>query len=443
MAVATAQRYAGTGAGTAPPERAPGGRMESPHRLWIMLLAAVIAVLLAGCVAATGLSGRQSTAEHTAQATEALYSEVQDLSYNLADANATAATALLIGPVTPKPFTDRFGSDITQVEDLLSAASQRVTGDATASHELRLLAEQVPEYSQWVGEALANNRFGYPVAGAYLRQASAMLTGSMVPEVDTVITEEQNATENGISSASGTDWLTVGVCVLALVVLVLVGSVLARSTKRRMNLGVVAAKLAVLVLLGWTFTAAVGSSGAASTARGDFDLIVQTQVGASQLATSEAYIALQQIDRGENGTGDQQQATAALTALGPLTYPEFQAATGASKTSKATATAIKAMVTCGEGAINQAAAGNYAQAIITTVGTGSDVGQGGCEPAAQQVRDDLSALTKQSQGHYDTDMASVSSAYAGGGALVLPLALGLLGAVAAAWGINRRLAEYR
>jgi hypothetical protein len=40
-------------------------------------------------------------------------------------------------------------------------------------------------------------------------------------------------------------------------------------------------------------------------------------------------------------------------------------------------------------------------------------------------------------------MSQAQSAYAGAGALAVPLVLGLLGAFAAAWGINRRLAEYR
>ncbi len=439
MAVATAQGQAGTG--TAPPGSAARGRWESPHRLWALLVVAVLAVLLAGSVAAVGLSGRESTAEHTDQATEALYSEVQDLSYSLADANATAATALLIGQVTPKTSTDRFGSDITQVEDLLSAASQQVTGDAKASGQLTKLAEQVPEYAQWIGEALADNRFGYPVAGGYLREASTLYTSAMAVEVDTVVSEEQAATQDAMSSASSTDWLTVGICVLALIALTWVSSGIARSTKRRMNPGLLAAKLAVLVLLGWAFVASVGSSTAVSTARGDFNQVVQTQVGAAQSAKAEAYVALQQIARGEDGGTDQSQADSALGALAGVGKSVSSA--GATGAAKAVGGDVTALVGCDQSAIAQASGGNYQQAIISTVGQGSNVGLGGCEPDAKNVRTDLLALTQQGQARYDADMASVRSSYAGGGALVLPLALGLLGAVAAAWGINRRLAEYR
>lgn len=433
MTVATAQHTARAG-GEAPPR----GRLESPARLWVLLLAAVLAVLLAGSVGAAGLSARESTAEHTAQATEALYSEVQDLSYSLADANATAATALLIGPVTPDAFTSRFGSDVTQVEDLLSAASQQVTGDQAASKELRLLAEQVPQYAQWIGQALANNRFGYPVAGAYLRQASTMLTMEMLPEVSAVMTEQQTATQDGMSSASGTDWVMVAVCVLALIVLMVVGSSIARRTKRRVNPGVLVAKLAVLVLFGWTCAAALGSSGAVGDARADFGYVMDAQSGGSQLALSEAYVALQQIDRGEDNKSDEtsaQKALGKLSDLGAVEYPDAGKIFVARDVGK--------MIACDRTAIAQAAAGHYQDAIKLTVGGGDAVGQGGCEPSAVTVRQDLVNLTKQAQQRYDADMARVRSSYAGAGALVLPLVLGLLGALAAAWGINRRLAEYR
>lgn len=423
-----------TGSGTAPPR----ARMGSPARLWIMLLAGVLALLLAGSVAAVGLSGRESTARHTAQDTEALYTDVQDLSYDLADANATAATALLIGPVTPKAFTDRFNADVAAAEQRLSEASQRVTGDAKASAELKALAQQVPQFTQEVGEALADNRFGYPVAGAYLRQASTLLTGTMVPEVQAVIGLEQTATENGMSSASSPDWLTIAVCVLAFLALVVVGRMLARASKRRVNPGVLGAMLAVLVLLGWTAVAAIASSGAVDSARTDFAQVAAAKGGNSQLALAESWVALQQIDRGEDNNLDQQNAGTALKALTKVGNTAFDDPRPLTVSGD-----VKTLVSCANNAIGQAVEGQYEQAIASTVGSGSDIGKGGCEADATDVFNGLKTVSTDGQTRYDADMSSAQSSYAGGGALAVPLVLGLLGAVAAAWGINRRLAEYR
>lgn len=426
----------------AEPEAAPPrARMDSPTRLWAMLLAAALAVLLAGSVAGVGLSGRESTAGHTAQATEPLYQDVQELSYALADANATAANALLIGPVAPKADTDRFGSDITLVEQRLSDASQRVTGDATASEQLDNLAEQVPQYAQWIGQALANNRFGYPVAGAYLRQASQMYTGHMLVEVQAVIAEEQSATQDGMSSASSPDWLTIALCVLALTVLIVVGRMMARTSRRRLNLGVLGAALAVLALLVWTCVAALGSSSSVDQARTDFSQVSLAQDGNSELALAETYVALQQIDRGEDvgqkGGDDQQHAEKVLADLTKI-------GNGFTDTSSGPVTAdVQKLVTCADGGIRLAADGQYQKAITATVGSEQDLGSGCETAAAKAVRDDFDGATNASQARYAADMSRARSWYAGGAALALALVVGLLGAVAAAWGVNRRLAEYR
>ncbi len=432
---ATAQTQAESGA--APPRR----RMGNPARLWSMLLAGVLVVLLAGSVAGVGLSGRSSTAEHTGQATEQLYQDVQELSYALADANATAANALLIGPVAPKVDTDRFGSDITLVEQRLSDASQRVTGDATASSQLDDLAVRVPQYSQWIGEALANNRFGFPVAGAYLRLASQMYTGQMLGEVQAVIAEEQAATQDGMSSASSPDWLTIVVCVLAFIALAVVGRMLARASKRRLNLGVLGAALAVLALLLWTCVAAVGSSSAVDDAHTDFSQVMLAQNGNSELSLAETYVALQQIDRGEDvgqvGGDDQQHAVKVLADLTEI----GKGFTG--KGSGAVSADVHKLVACADSGIELAADGQYQKAITATVGTEQDLASGCETAAAKAVRDDFDNVTNASQARYAADMSRARSWYGGGAALALALAVGLLGAVAAAWGLNRRLAEYR
>lgn len=418
-------------------EAAPRRGLEGPTRLWIMLFAAVIAVLLTGSLAAVGLSGRQSTAEHTGQATEALYRDVQALSSDLADADATVATALLVGPVTPATFTKRLAADVKGAQDLLADASQRVAEDPNASSELRLLAEQMPVYTELVGQALANNRFGYPVAGAYLRAASGMLTGEMLTEVGGVVAEQQNATTAGISSAASVDWPAIALCVLALVALFTVGRRIARSTRRRVNPGVLGAEIAMLALLGWTCAAAFAAGSAADRAQTDFGYVMQTQIGGSRLALTEAQVALQQIDRGENGATDRNNATTALAGLTGIDYSSFRA------TAPHLPAAVDALAACATQAIAQAGAGDYTQALGTTVGSGPQIGQGGCEAKVGPVREGLALVAGHSQQRYVADMSGLESAYAGAAALPLPLLAGLLGAVAAAWGIDRRLAEYR
>lgn len=407
-----------------------GARLDTPTRLWLLLATAVAAVLTVGLVAGFSLAGRETSASHTAHETEVLYTEVQNLSYSLADANATAATGLLIGPQTPGQFTSRYDADIAQAEDLLAAASQRVTGDAYASAQLKAVAEQLPQYTGMIGQALAENRLGYPVAGAYLRQASELLTGSMLTETWHVVKEQQDATSGGLGSSTAFPWWEFGVAALALIVLWRVSRRVTDVSRRRFNLGLLGAVLSVAVLLVWSVYAAgaVGLEG--GSARTDYIGLAGAQTQISELSLTETYVALQQIDRGEDQGADAKAANTALAAANP----------DPGSTASSHYSAVSACVTQ---ALKLATGGSYQAAINWTVGTGKTVGEGGCEPAISTLRADLQKTAAAEQAGFDQDMSSVGSEYAGAAALALALVIGLLGAASAAYGLNRRLAEFR
>jgi hypothetical protein len=394
-------------------------------------------------VAGVGLADRESTATHTAQSTEALYAEVQDLAYNLADANATAATSLLVGAETPSQFSERFNDDVTHAEDLLAEASQRVAGDAYASGQLSELAEQIPAYTGLVGQAQTDNRFGYPVAGAYLREASALVTGPMLTETGDVIAEQRRATGSGIGSASSFDVILLVVVLLALVALVLVSRRLAGLTHRLVNPGLVGGMLVLLALFGWSLAAYGGASGRAGVAQTDFTDLSQAQTEISQLSLAETYVALQQIDRGEDQGADAKAADAALKAAAPDSGTYSAAAAPGVRTAQS---GFATFSSCSQHAITLAADGNFAAAISATVGSGSAkaaVGEGGCEPDATSLHSELSNVFAAARKRFDQDMSGLSGDYAGSDALPLGIAAGLLGAALAAYGINRRLAEFR
>ena len=414
---------------------ARSARLDTPTRLWLLLATAVAAVLTVGLITGFSLAGRESTAARTGQSTEALYSEVQKLSYDLADANATAATAVLSGPETTSSVSSRFNTDITGAEDLLAEASQRVAGDAYASGELKFVAEQIPEYAGYIGQALAENRLGYPVAGAYLRQASLLLTDSMLAETGDVVREQQGATTGGVGSASSFPLWIVLFGVLAFVVLRIVARRVSRISRRRMNLGLFAAGIAVVGLLGWSLFAFGGAGITAGSANTDFSGISLAQSEISEISLAETYTALQQIDRGEDQGEDAAKAEKALAAAKPQSS-EAQSSDGTALiAAQATYTAFD---TCMVKAINLASAGEYQTAVDTSVGTG------GCDAGdATALHGDLLGVFDQSQQHFEQEMTSLGGLYASSGALPVGVAIGVLGALAAAYGVNRRLAEYR
>lgn len=444
--------YQGGGqAGAGAPEGSGARRgraLDSPSRLWLMLVLAVAAVLALGCVAGVGLADRGSTARHTDQSTEALYTEVQDLAYDLADANAAAATSLLVGSETPAQFSTRFDTDITKAEKLLAAASQRVADDPYASAQLSSLAAQIPVYTGLIGQAQADNRFGYPVAGAFLREASSLLTGPMRAETDNVINEQKQATTSGISSSASYDLVLLIVALVVLWALVMIGRRLARMTHRRLNPGLIGGGLAVVVLLVWSLVAFGGASGHASSAQTDFGDLSQAKKEISQLSLAETYVALQQIQRGEDvgSDGKSANAGAAQTALKKATPTAGEYSPAAVAQVQSAAKAAAGLSDCENAAIKLASDGRFSDAVTAAVGDGSGglaVGEGGCEPDVKNLHMALSNLYKSAQTRFDADMSGLSGDYEGSAALPLGIALGLLGAAAAAYGLNRRLAEFR
>jgi hypothetical protein len=214
----------------------------------------------------------------------------------------------------------------------------------------------------------------------------------------------------------------------------LVAGRLTRISRRRINPGLLGATIAVIGLIGWSLFA-FGSAGIESGSAGDdFSAISSAQKEVSQLSLAETYVALQQIDRGEDQGAD---ATAAKPALA-ATYADSDEAASSSAAAVTAARSEYGMFdACAVKAISAANDGQYESTV------NSSGGVGGCQTYATALHDDLLTINNESQTHFDRDMSSLGAQYAGSGALPVGVAIGVLGALAAAYGLNRRLAEYR
>jgi hypothetical protein len=305
---------------------------------------------------------------------------------------------------------------------------------------LTAVAQQIPVYTGLVGQAQAENRFGHPVAGAYLRQASDQLT-LMLTETGKVIAEQSGATESGIDSASSFAVVSLVVLLLALATLWLIGRRVARSTHRRFNPWLVGAAAVLLGLFVWSLASYSAASGDANLASADFSGVKAAQTQASWLSLAETDIALQQIERGEDQGSDAKAATSALQAANPAA--EAGSTAGSTPSDRGAAYDYTALAECADHVIGLANDGQYVSATTAMVGTGTTVGSGGCELLAQSLYTDLQGLDNSSQTEFDQDMSSLAGDYAGSAALAIGLAAGLIGAAVAATGLNRRLAEYR
>lgn len=410
-----------------------GGRLTTPARLWVALIAAVVAFLAVGGACATTLAARQASETRAADSSEKLVQNVNELYHALAEADATAATALLVGPVSPPELTSQYAGDINQAVAALSTASRELAGDDKASRQLADVSSQLPLYTAYIATAQANNRFRYPLAGAYLSEASRLM-GDLLQKVQTVANEESDAQRSAQADVSGFPTAIIVVGVLAALVLVPVGRELSRSTRRRLNAGILAGVLIALVVAVWSLAATSSASSSANRAQADFDRVTAMLSDRDSVARTVSFQSLTLVERGQDGGDDLRGQRSAFQEI-KVSQLDAQA--------KAAYGQLKADLDQVQQAVRN---GDYHGAVKLVVGDGT---QNSAKTAnARTVNADASALDdelvqtfKADQSKYTADANAAGSALSGG--LWGGLIGGVLAALAAAYGINRRLAEYR
>lgn len=405
-------------------------RMPTPSRLWLALLAAVVALLAVGATCATTLAGRQASETRAVNSAEHLTVNADELYHTLADADATAATALLVSAVPPARLTDQYNSDIAQSEDALSQASRDLAGDDTASSQLARVATQLPIYTGLVATAQADNRLGYPVGGAYLREASTLLRERILPEVKAVADQESAAHQSAQAGAGGFPLWVVLVALLAVSVIVVTGRTVSRATRRSINPGLAVGALIALALVIYSLAATNSATDSSNRAQSDFTNLSMKLQARDNLALAESFQSLALIDRGEDNGTDTTQENAALDAVRQNAVFDDQA------------TKLLGVVKGQAADIQKAvSAGNYNQAIDLAVGHGDQQGTNTMSAKAAALDTALVNGFNGDQSTYTTDSGATGSTLGGG--LWLGLVGGAIAAAAAAYGINRRLAEYR
>lgn len=424
--------------GAAPGRRPPSAKTlrrpstwATPARLWLGLFCSALAILLVTAASALAIQNQRTAASQTSGVVEQRAVNIQTLYYSLADADAAAATGILDSPAPPLRFTQRYQDDLTAADAALAEGSVDVAGDPAAFAQLETIDEQLSVYTGLIGTAQADNRIGYPVGGAYLREASNLLEHTMLPEVSQVQQAEISARSASASDSGGIPLWALLAGLVAVFGCVWTWRLLDRSTRRRINAGLAAGMLISVVLLGWTVVASARASSDMTTATADFQQVSLAQEARSDLAQMSAEEALSVVSRGEDiVAGD--IGTAAIAAQASLTDLEHDPAAAGSAAVTSLAGALTTIK-------KDESAGDYIDATSTMVGTGTTVG--GSQVQATALAATLATSVQQDQAKYQSDSQKAVGAYLGGPWPVL--VLGLLAAAVAVSGINRRIAEYR
>jgi hypothetical protein len=218
-------------------------QMQTPQQLRLLSLGVVVVGVIIGLVGALTFAYLAFSLSR-AKADTAQLIRVQKIQSNLLSADATATNAFLVGGLEPPAQRAAYEQAISSTSSLIAEAAQAQPADGEA---LSALNQQVVSYVGMIEQARANNRQGLPVGAQYLRNASAQLRSDALPIVDNLV--GANATRAADEMHAGAGVL---ILVLALIGLagVIVGQIwLARRFKRRINVGMLASAIVLLVIV--------------------------------------------------------------------------------------------------------------------------------------------------------------------------------------------------
>ena len=212
----------------------------------------VMLCLVWGAVAAWVVSQRASGASEVVSVSAPVRLDGEQIYRSLSDADATAARAFLSGGLEPAAARRRYQEDIAVAASRLEAATA-AAGRSAAAKDLAALSVSLPVYAGEVETARADNRLGLPLGAAYLREASGLMRGTLLPAAREVSAEANSQLSAASGQATGLPLALVLLAIAALVGYTLFRAQrwLFRRTHRVLNPGLVVASVAAVVSLLW------------------------------------------------------------------------------------------------------------------------------------------------------------------------------------------------
>lgn len=400
----------------------------TPGVIGAVLMVTAVACLIAGSTVGQQLDAKIGRTEQVLDRTEPLAFAAQSLYVSLSAADAGAATAFLSGGVESPQVRDTYEQSLAEAAAALADATAGATDAQTRAIVARIAAD-LPTYTGLVETARANNRQGFPVGSAYLRQASDLMQTSLLPNAEQLNQARFAAVREDQHSIGALPLTSV---VLLLLVLAACGAgsvLLLRRTNRLVNPGVALAAAAALLALVWSTGATLTAAQLLET--GD------TGAGARVENLASARILAQQARTDE---------TLALITRGDITAPENAFHTHTRDLEQRLAAAGAGDSEAGRALTNWRAGHNaqrtayekadYAGAVTQAIGTGPDSSATSFARLDRELRDALAqARTDLRDG---VDAAGTTFALSPFGTLILLLAA----AGAVVTGLWPRLKEF-
>jgi hypothetical protein len=421
--------------------------IESAHPRWwfvtttpgrILSIGVVLALLggLTAFATSSTINQRQHTLTTVLSHTEPLAYAAGRLYTTLSVADAAAATAF-IAPAEPRAVRERYEQAITDAAVAVTRASSGLTDEPLIQLLGRVNAE-LAVYTGLIEIARTNNRAGDPVGSSYLSEASTLMQSTILPEAARLYS--QTAERVDIETTASTQ--VPAPVILVVTTTAMFGAFahrwLARRTRRRINPGLVAGALAILVMVVWVGTALAistsGSRSAKNTAAESLRTITNLSISAQQARADET---LSLIRRGDEDVLKQsfyeridamhRQLDGYLARRDAVDKSALQGADNLLNQWRRADDRINAYISVGD----------YRAATQVALGSGED----DSTPAFDKLDRALVKAMEQSRQQLRADILDARAGLSG--ATVGGIVLSLGAAVAVALGLWPRLTEYR
>jgi hypothetical protein len=276
----------------------------TPGVVGLIAIAVAACCVIAGLVCGGQLDGR--IAEHNAvlDRSEPLAYSAQKLYAALSAADAAAASAFLSGGIETAAMRARYKQALADAASALADVTAGTT-DAEARTAVAEMSAKLAAYTGLVETARANDRQGFVIGSAYLREASTLMQTALLPGAEKIYSGDLaalNDDQRGVGSLPTISLVLLGLVLAASVV----GSViLVGRTNRQFNLGLIVTAAAALLVIGWivvaTRLAAANIEDSQTEGTAKFEHLAKARILAQQARTDET---LELIARGDITAGE-------------------------------------------------------------------------------------------------------------------------------------------
>ncbi|MCC6437577.1 MAG: hypothetical protein IT196_21285 [Acidimicrobiales bacterium] len=302
---------AGVGAAALGAANAARTGRSTPARMRAMQGVLAVAAVLLGLALVLGANGRAASIDRAERAA-GLVVAGQELRAAIGRADAASVGAFLAGGVDQPEQRARYSAAMDDAAVALANAG-RVADEEPTRQAIRDLGRLLIDYSGLIETARADNRQQLPLGAAYLRSAQQLVRDDITTQLDALRDSADGSFRDQVGPLTGGPGIAVGVlAVTVLALFALAGRWMAARTRRLLNPGLVAAGAILGAGLLWALNATAGSAteGAAAVRNG-YDQLSALSAIRADAYTQQASATFALIDRGARDSFNAQAETAA------------------------------------------------------------------------------------------------------------------------------------